>query len=107
VEISGARSAQIRDLTKCRRNFARNRGTREGEREEGKRNFSSKNPCKFELSKSLKCKECGGDRSHYEANLRRNKTLRKCERDPRKGLIGRTRVETFEPFENIPSLKKA
>jgi hypothetical protein len=54
----------------------------------------------FELSRSLRCKECAGNRSLHQTKLRRNNTLGKCCRDPGIHFPGEAKAETFGDLEN-------
>jgi hypothetical protein len=58
-----------------------------------------------ELSRSLRRKECMGNRSLHKAKLRRNNTSDKCYRDPGTHFPGEAKVETFGDLENFLSLR--
>jgi hypothetical protein len=97
---SGARSAQIRDSTKHRR-------VRKGERQEGERNFSSRNPSESELSKSLKRKECMGNQSLQRPSSGGITLFISVKEIQESDSSKEQRFETFEHPEDLLTLKIA
>jgi hypothetical protein len=58
-----------------------------------------------ELSRSLRCKECTGNRSLHKEKIRRNNTSDKCYQGPGTHFPGGAKVETFGDLENLLSLR--
>jgi hypothetical protein len=54
--------------------------------QESRRNLSMRKSLGYDLSKSLRRKECTGIRGLHKEKLRRNNILDKCYRDPRNPL---------------------
>jgi hypothetical protein len=80
--------------------------TEQEERQEGEKNFFSRNPLDLSLTKSQKRKECVGNRNPPRIKLRRDNTFHKCRRDPIDALEGGAKVEAFEYLENLLSQKR-
>jgi hypothetical protein len=58
-----------------------------------------------ELSRSLRCKECAGNRSLNQTNLRRNNTSEVLSRS-KNSFPRRSKDRVFEDLENLLSLKR-